>query len=394
MIWLTVSVVLNAVLLVAWMRELRPVPLPSREVVRRPIVTNLLRPIRTNVVWQPRFLSWKDIESEDYPTYIRNLRGIGCPPETIRDIIVADVDALFERRRQVEVPSLSQQWWRLEPEPELVAQAVTRQAELETERRQLLTTLLGSGWEADLPRAIGAGPDRDLEGPVLGRLSPDLRQQVRDIERRGRERRELLIGEAKARGEPLAEAEQARLERETRAQLAAVLEPEQLEEYLLRSSPAAQRLRQQLEGLEATPEQFRKLFRATDAIEVELGELGEASDAASARRRAVLASELEQAFERELGSARYLRHRLNQDTVFRQTWAAAERVGLAAEKLIPLYQVNQVAIEERNRVLADRSLTPDEQTRQLAELYEHRLGALRTLLGDEAFQKLQAEERP
>jgi hypothetical protein len=55
--------------------------------------TNVLRPIRTNLVVQPHLLSWRDIESEDYLAYIRNLRAIGCPEATVRDIIVADVNA-------------------------------------------------------------------------------------------------------------------------------------------------------------------------------------------------------------------------------------------------------------------------------------------------------------
>ena len=38
---------------------------------------------------------WSQLESTDYRNYIANLRGIGCPEQTIRDIITADVDAAF-----------------------------------------------------------------------------------------------------------------------------------------------------------------------------------------------------------------------------------------------------------------------------------------------------------
>ena len=41
---------------------------------------------------------WKQIEAADYPTYIENLRAIGCPEETVRDIITADVAGLYEER--------------------------------------------------------------------------------------------------------------------------------------------------------------------------------------------------------------------------------------------------------------------------------------------------------
>lgn len=45
--------------------------------------------------------SWaKKIEAPDYPTYISNLRKIGCPEQTIRDIITADVDSLYQPQRQ------------------------------------------------------------------------------------------------------------------------------------------------------------------------------------------------------------------------------------------------------------------------------------------------------
>jgi len=46
---------------------------------------------------------WSQLESTDYHTYLANLRGIGCPEQTVRDIITADVDGVFaQRREQVE----------------------------------------------------------------------------------------------------------------------------------------------------------------------------------------------------------------------------------------------------------------------------------------------------
>ena len=43
---------------------------------------------------------WSQLESTDYRTYIANLRGIGCPEQTIRDIITADVDSVFAQQRE------------------------------------------------------------------------------------------------------------------------------------------------------------------------------------------------------------------------------------------------------------------------------------------------------
>ncbi len=52
---------------------------------------------------------WSQLEAGDYPTYIANLRAIGCPEETIRDLITADVASQYEdKRRQLLAADLHQ----------------------------------------------------------------------------------------------------------------------------------------------------------------------------------------------------------------------------------------------------------------------------------------------
>jgi hypothetical protein len=43
---------------------------------------------------------WSQVESSDYRTYIANLRRIGCPEQTIRELIMADVDDDYSARRE------------------------------------------------------------------------------------------------------------------------------------------------------------------------------------------------------------------------------------------------------------------------------------------------------
>src|SRR5438067_13778035 len=58
---------------------------------------------RTSVVVRRQFFTWREVESPDYPEYVANLRDIGCPEQTIRDIIIADVNALYARKRATEI---------------------------------------------------------------------------------------------------------------------------------------------------------------------------------------------------------------------------------------------------------------------------------------------------
>src|SRR5687768_5196204 len=53
---------------------------------------------------------WALIESEDYATYIHNLRAIGCPEKTIRDIIAGEIDRLFDARRRALISEADNFW--------------------------------------------------------------------------------------------------------------------------------------------------------------------------------------------------------------------------------------------------------------------------------------------
>ena len=51
------------------------------------------------VIGQVKPFHWSQMESSDYRTYVANLKSIGCPEQTIRDIITADVSTLYAFRR-------------------------------------------------------------------------------------------------------------------------------------------------------------------------------------------------------------------------------------------------------------------------------------------------------
>src|SRR5207247_8202605 len=115
--------------------------------------------------------------------------AIGCPEATIRDIIVADVNQLFARRRATEVITAEQKWWRSEPDPEGTQMASEKLQALEAERRTLLSTLLGPDWESSY-YPYRAHPDSPALGaPLLGALPPQTRHSVRDIASREPPRR-------------------------------------------------------------------------------------------------------------------------------------------------------------------------------------------------------------
>ena len=75
---------------------------------------------------------WGQLESTDYRQYIGNLKAIGCPQQTIRDIITADVHSLYVARGE-----------KLDREPMQAPARTAKLHALQVEENSVLTALLG-----------------------------------------------------------------------------------------------------------------------------------------------------------------------------------------------------------------------------------------------------------
>src|SRR5688572_15447329 len=54
---------------------------------------------RTVIIQNPgEKFAWRQIESADYRAYIERLRSVDCPEETIRDIIMSDINKHYARK--------------------------------------------------------------------------------------------------------------------------------------------------------------------------------------------------------------------------------------------------------------------------------------------------------
>ncbi|MCX7867402.1 MAG: LysM peptidoglycan-binding domain-containing protein [Limisphaera sp.] len=383
---LYVSLVANGLLAAGWWwtwRQVRPAEAGSHSAATAVTAPTLTR---TNILPRRQFFHWSEIESDDYATYVANLRAIGCPEQTIRDIIIADVNALYARRRATEVQTSQQQWWRAVPDPELEARAQARLEALEAERRELLTRLLGPQWETgdqiSLPRP--SRPGVALDGPILGLLPPETKQQVQEIYTHYQDQlaayRERLAAEQRA-PDP---AELLRLQRQMEQELARVLAPAQLEEFLLRYSDTAEALRRELaelRWLELTPDQFRALFHARRRFEQGLADLAQADSPASALQRQQLEQQYEQALRLALGEELFRQYQRLQDPDYREAVAEARQAG-QPELADTLYAIRRALAEEQVRLETNTALTALQKAIEWKRLELEALKARAEALGE------------
>ncbi len=97
--------------------------------------------IRISEVARP---PWALLESEDYFQYAANLRAIGCPEKTLRDILVADVERNFEEQRKAiendpDVPF----WLNADQREAMEHERLLKGLEIEQQQWELLRKLFG-----------------------------------------------------------------------------------------------------------------------------------------------------------------------------------------------------------------------------------------------------------
>jgi hypothetical protein len=344
--------------------------------------------IKTNSVLRYLNITWADIQSTNLAAYITNLQALGCPKSTIRDIILAQVNQPFARRRVTEVVTPDQEWWKTQADPEVARAANTKLRELETQRRAALTALLGPDWETETDVAAWIESNYGLTGPRLGTLPPETKRALYDIasgaldDITGRSR---LGRRGEAGGSPPGERER----------LQVWLTPLAMSEYLLRYSSSAAQLRADTQGCVFSPSQFQNLFTNVDPILLQPDFYYRGTNAEMTAHQLALQAQYEAALQQALGTESYRQLRLRQDPLYISTSEAARQAAIPAQNLAKLYEINVATQAELERIRNDTTLSADDKITALSNTRTEQQKAVRQLLGPEAFQRwLATQGRP
>jgi hypothetical protein len=212
---------------------------------------------------------WGLVESRDFTKLVANLRELGCPEQTIRDLVAFRICREY-RKRLLEVETEF-----LVPLGYTKLFHAAQQQERIVKERELRVAM-----DNELETALGVSAEKlkaDLMGwpsPTAGFLSLEKKRQVRDL----KEKYERLI-EAARQGlipgdyDPATDARVKELEEQREVELAQVLTREELEESRMRSSPAARYVLEKLPEA-GSEDEFRKMVGVVQEIGIEKTKTG------------------------------------------------------------------------------------------------------------------------
>jgi LysM repeat protein len=145
---------------------------------------------------------------------------------------------------------------------------------------------------------------------------------------------------------------------------------------LLRYSQNASDLRAefgQLRYFNPTADEFRSVFRATDAVDQQI-QLLTGDDPATVQQRNQLLVQRDNAIKAALGTKRYQEYALLQDPLYREALATATQAG-TPESARALYAINLAAAGEQDRINTDTNLTASQRSLELKRLELEQLRA-------------------
>lgn len=314
----------------------------------------------------PPSFNWASIESEDFKKYIQNLRDLGVPDETIRELIRAEITKLYRPKLLALRPPMNpEKYWERNygPYNQQTAEQRRQQTALYKEQTELLKSLIG---ETPLTR----------EHPLMRAFtnaSPEVLKQITELQTKMYEKQQALMEKTGGYMDGSSMADRRKIESEFLDEVAKLTSPEQVEAYKLRNSEKSRQLRDELRAFSPTEEEFKAIFKAKEAEEA----ARPVSSVTGAQVREAQAKMVATLAE-SLGSDRAKEYQLLQDYSFRQL---AES-GVAKESLLRIAEMKSTAETASRNIQRDTSLSPEQRTAARLAIRAETEKELATLLGE------------
>jgi hypothetical protein len=308
----------------------------------------------------PPLAAWAALHTDDPALMISRLRAAGFPASVIRSLVSSDVSARYDAEiRRLQDPDPNTPFWKLSTNFFMTGDKRLEELNrLYRERSRVLRDLFKDAFfattEATIAqrRQFGDLPLAKIE--VLQRIEDDYSEMLAAVRM-----------ESKGITLPEDREKLALLHREKKADLAAMLTPQEMENYELRASQTANTLRTRLANFEPTEQEFRALYQAQLALNEKFQGGFNAVDHQTR-------TELQQShFDRlrsELGEQRFADYIRETSSEFEQLTRLAQRDNIPRETALRAYGLRHAIAAESNQIFDNAALSNDAKRDALKHL--------------------------
>ncbi len=348
--------------------------------------------VETNTVVKQ--INWQVVESADYKKYIANLRSIGCPEETIQDIIKADVDKLFaSRRKEITKPKEEFKYWETGMQAFMGdatnPEVVDKLQALAQEKRALLKELLGID-VADKPDLMAAAFN-----PIERLLNflPD-EKQTKVLEMMQQFQAKMMKSMGNGAPDEQDRKNLMAAQKEYEATLSKMLSPQEYEQYQLRLSQTSMMMRMELDGFTPSEQEFKDIFKLRKSFDDENGGMFGMMDQTKEGREKYQAAqkELNDQIKSTLGEARYADYEREKDYQYKGVSKFVQRQNLPKEAAVKVWDAKKAAEAEASKVRNNSSLNQEQKNAALQGIQQATENNLQATLGADAYGSFKSSQ--
>jgi len=340
---------------------------------------------------------WSQIEAGDYQTYVENLRRIGCPEETIRDLVKQDLDKLYDQRKAdilSKAPARKEYWKTGNPSTLSRPSSATssQMAQLDREKNEVLGDLFGSQGVAAInrPSPLARARSQSKSGYAMDFIPEETKAELNTLEREFGSELLKKMAQGATDAQDMAEIRRMRTERDDR--IATMLTPEQKMEYDLRKSPTAANMRLQMDGFDPSEDEFRDIFAARKAFDNEHGVVpGSSISPADAEIRQLAEQEMNNQIRTSLGDDRFQDYLRQTDYDYKSIHKITQRQGLGENISAQVYQMKGGAEELAREIRMNTGLSIEERHMQLGQIQNETSISIESLIGGQGAAALQTQ---
>ncbi|MEO5959504.1 MAG: hypothetical protein ABIZ49_02450 [Opitutaceae bacterium] len=310
---------------------------------------------------------WASLQTDDPKTLIARLRAAGFSPAIIRAILEAQIEKNFAARMKALVGSPEDTpFWKPDPTSGINnMKFYDEYSRIYRERSQLLRQLLGD----DFLAGTGVDPtaaQRRQYGDLPKTKIDLIERVVADYADMTAQVRSAMQGVTL----PEDREKMALLEREKRADLAAILSPQELEDYEMRSSTTSMRLRQAMTFMDASEDEFRSIYRIQQQFADQINPVGGLITADMMQQRTAATLKAAEQIKAALGDQRFAEYTRASNNEFQQLTRLAQRENIPSDVALRTFNLRDTVAQESNRIAADTSLDPAQKRAALQSLVQ------------------------
>jgi hypothetical protein len=337
--------------------------------------------------------TWRLLESDDFKNYIANLRSVGCPEQTIQDIIIAEVNKVYAGKEAALRlrPEHLKPWETSYASQYGDMERMRKFRQLMNEKRDLLKELLGIDVPQEMP-GIWAGRTDSAYEAAYAKLPEGKRDLVRRIQEQLLDKQQELNARTMGFWEPEDQQEMVKMQKEFRDALGQALTKDEMLDYQFATSPMGRGLRSELSAFAASEQELREIFRLRQLREdarMELPTEGYQNNPEAVRKMHQANLQVENEIKAMLGKERYAEYQRSQDWQYRNLTQLARASGLPADAANKAYDMNQLAMQEAARVRSNPNFSREERDAMLMQMQTELDGTMGTLLGPEVYTRFQ-----